>query len=264
MSRIEQHSAVSFLIYYIIWLLWKKTWIIGGEYRFIVFLIVFFGLFPDLDTIIFGIKYKKNARILSDQFQHHYTSPMHWPLLYTPFIVLFILSLIFNFYPEYFLVPVIGIYLGHFLMDTIACGDGIMWGKIPWKKKRYARFISVWAYKTDGYHGLYWDARYRQTKINKIGDIAIIISFIIILFFQLDSSIYHFQIKNPPGISGYYVAPLIYFILAGLARKNHRDPKYLKEPSNGRYNDYRIDPTYINGLNEKNHQKHLIKYSHLL
>ena len=40
--------------------------------------------------------------------------------------------------------------------------------------------------------------------------------------------------------------------------------KWLREPPEGRYSDYRIKEKYINGLSEKNRQLHLMKYTDLL
>jgi hypothetical protein len=44
-----------------------------------------------------------------------------------------------------------------------------------------------------------------------------------------------------------------------------KSPKlYLEEPPEGRYADYRISIKYINGLSEKNRNKHIKKYLDLL
>ena len=40
--------------------------------------------------------------------------------------------------------------------------------------------------------------------------------------------------------------------------------KWLREPPEGRYYDYRIKERYINGLSEENRRLHLIKYSDLI
>ena len=161
-------------------------------------------------------------------------------------------------------MPVIGIYCGHFLFDSISCGDGLMWGKIPWKRGRYARYINLMPARVDGYHGVYWEARYRKTLISKIGNVAVLLSIIIIFIFQINSIIEHFNDGNPPGISGYFLFPIIFFIIALRIGLKKPSAKALEEPPEGRYADYRVNLNYINGLSKKNQKKHLEKYSVLL
>jgi len=257
LSRTEQHCAFGFLIYYLIYILWTGTYILN---KYLIFLIVFFSIVPDLDSIYYYIKLKGKIE-LNMKFQHHYTSFMHYPLVYVPFIIAFVISLIFDFFPLYFLIPVVGIYIGHFLFDTIACGDGIMWCKNPFKKDRYARFINLCCSKTDGYHGKYWNARYQQTFICKIGNIVVIISVIIIQILEIFEA---YQKNFPNYTSAFYLGPIVFIILMFYLGIHEISPKWLEEPQEGRYADYRIDPKYINGLSEKNRKKHLEKYFHLL
>ena len=40
--------------------------------------------------------------------------------------------------------------------------------------------------------------------------------------------------------------------------------KWLKEPPEGRFADYRVNLNYINGLSEKNRKKHITKYQDML
>jgi hypothetical protein len=40
--------------------------------------------------------------------------------------------------------------------------------------------------------------------------------------------------------------------------------KWLREPPEGRYSDYRIKERYINGLSQEKRRLHLIKYSDLI
>jgi len=225
-----------------------------------VFLIAFFSMCPDLDIFYGGIK-EGGLEKLDEDFQHHYFSIAHYPIVYTPFIILFIISLIFNFYPLYFIIPVIGIYFGHFLLDTIACGDGIMWGKNPFKKDKYARFINICYSKTDGYHGFYWEARYRQTFMCKISNIAVLISAVIIQIFHIFET---FRMFPVPTYNVFYLFILIYLLVMLYFGLQKSPEEFQKEPKKGRYSDYRIDPRYINGLSEKNRRKHLEKYSALL
>ncbi len=262
MARTEHHSAYAFLIYYIIWIFWKGSFIIGEENRYIVLLIVVFGAFPDFDAVYWLIKRRGQGGISTD-FQHHLYFWTHWPISYIPLIILFIFSLIFNFFPEYFLIPVIGIY-SHFIFDSISCGDGIMWGKIPWKKNHYARYINLFPGDADGYHGLYWEVKYRKTTIYKIGILAVMLSIIIITYFLIYTIFLHYQEGNPPGFSGYYFAPLVYFCIALVMSLKKPSEDYIKEPTEGRYADYRININYINGLSPKNRQKHMEKYKRIL
>ncbi len=261
-ARTDQHAAYAFLSYYIIWLIFFAN----GEFilpRWLAFFVIICGIFPDFDAVYFIVKHRGEVKI-DNKFQHHLFYWTHWPLSYTPLVILAIISIIFNFYPEYFLMPVIGIYCGHFLFDSISCGDGIMWGKIPWKKNRYARFINLAKGNADGYHGHYWEARYKQTLIYKIGNIVVLISIILLIIFQILTSIDHFQAGNPPGISGYYIVPIIFLIWSFYLGNKKTPEKYLQEPPEGRYADYRTNPNYINGLSKKNQKRHIEKYKALL
>ncbi|MFX1402223.1 MAG: hypothetical protein ACFE8V_13365 [Promethearchaeota archaeon] len=254
MSRPEQHGAYSFLVYYLVFVIWKKIFILPS---LLTLLIIFFGIFPDFDTLYWIIKNRK-AKNSSTGYQHHFHYWTHWPLSYTPLIIALGFSIIFNLYIEYFLVPVIGIYIGHFTFDSISSGDGIMWGKIPWKKERFARYINLFRSTSDGYHGRYWDVRYRKTLICKIGYVAVIITIILICFFQI---CIFFQNLN---LDGWYLFSVI-FLFVMLIFGLKRSPKlYLEEPPEGRYADYRISSEYINGLSEKNRNKHVKKYFNLL
>lgn len=256
MSRFDQHSAFGFLIYYPIYILWTGSLIMDG---IAVFLIVVSSIIPDFDIFIEGHK-KDGLQNLDESYQHHYQSIMHYPLLYIPFFVPFILSVIFQFYPYYFLIPCLGIYLAHFLFDTIACGDGIMWTKVPWSDN-YAPFINFFSETTDGYHGLYWVARYQKTLVNKIGNAAVFISVVLIQLFQI---LYFFNRFPYMSYNIFYISSIIYLLLVLFLSKDELSREYLKEPPEGRYNDYRIDPEYINGLDEKMKEKHLKNYGHLL
>ncbi|MFO8018178.1 MAG: hypothetical protein R6U96_06045 [Promethearchaeia archaeon] len=262
MARVDHHGAFAFLIYYSIWLLFysEGTFILP---RHLVFLIVIFGVFPDFDALYYIVKQRGEGKI-NTQFQHHLMFWTHWPVSYIPLIIIFVISTFFNFYSEYFLTPMIGIYCGHLLFDSISCGDGIMWGKLPWKKDQYSPFINLCKGGTDGYHGVYWEARYRDTLICKLGNIAVIIAIFIISTFQIITIVHYLPDPNSPGISGYYLSPVIFFIIGLVHGLREIPEKYLEEPPRGRYADYRINPKYINGLNKKNRQKHIKKYKSLL
>jgi len=261
MARTEAHAAYGFLTYYLIYIIWMGTFLMP---RYLTFLACFFGIFPDLDAVYWVIKKRdkgfEGKQSIDTEFQHHLYFWTHWPISYSPLILIFIISLIFNFYPEYFLVPVISIYCGHLIPDSISCGDGLMWGKIPWKKDRYARYINLWSNKTDGYHGIWWEARYRQTIWFKIGSIAVIASIIIILMLYINEIL---QVLPGLAISGYYILPLLFLSGALIIGFKKIPEDNLKEPPEGRYADYRVNLKYINGLREKNRKKHIEKYSEL-
>ncbi len=246
--RIEHHCAYAFYFYFLIYALWKGTIIPG----FAVLLVIFSGMFPDLDIIYWYFKTKRGK--MGTKFQHHLYFWTHWPLSYIPLIFCFIISLVFNFYPEYFLAPVIGIYFGHLFYDSIATGDGIMWGKMPWKKKRYARYVNLFASRTDGYHGLFWTARYRKTISFKIGHLAALGCIIVIFYFQIVST----------KIDIFYILSIIFFLINILIGLKKIPSEYYNEPPEGRYADYRKNQTYINGLSEKNRRKHYKKYSEII
>ncbi len=259
MSRIDQHSAFGFLMYYLIYILWTGSLLIEPE---LVGLIALFSMVPDLDVFyVFRI-----LDIADPNFQHHFRSKMHNPLNYTFFIAIFIGALIFRFYPLYFLAAMLGVY-SHFFFDSFASGDGIMWGKNPFKKNHYGRFVNLFSTRTDGFHGFYWYVRYHETVICKFGNACVLISAIIVQTLEIYSATYF--VFNLIG-NILYILVVVYFILGLiLGSKKHylltsKLEELLKEPPNGRYQDYRINPNYINGLSEKNRKKHLKKYSHLL
>jgi len=261
MSRFDQHSAYSFLTFFIIHFLWTGSFFMS---QYLVLLSVIFGMFPDLDGFYFIIKHRgdgiRAVDKIDENFQHHYFSPVHNPLNYFPFVIVFIFALIFNFYPLYFLTPVVGIYC-HFFIDTFASGDGIMWGKNPFKKEHYGRFFNFFSKKTDGYHGYYWDARYRKTYLCKIGNICVLASAIILQIMQIYSTIFVHYLYSDNLL---YSIAIVYLIMILLLGTKAHPEEWLDEPPKGRYHDHRIDPKYINGLSERNRKKHLEKYPFLL
>jgi len=256
MSRIDQHAIFGFWIYMPFYFLLTGTFDMD---RLSWSLILFFSIFPDLDSLYFVFKSRGNFH-LDETFQHHYKSITHYPLFFTPLIILFIVSLILNFYPAYFLAPVIGLYGGHFLFDSISCGDGIMWGKNPFTRKQYGRFINVDCQRTDGYHGKYWYARYRKTLVNRFGNLLLIGTMIL---YSLDRPSYNYNYNF--NFQWYHIiGPIIFTSIFILIIRDAYSKKWKLEPPNGRYSDYRKDTKYINGLNEKNRIVHLKKYSFLL
>lgn len=258
MSRLEHHSAFGILFYYLIYIIWTRSLIVPSYY---FNAIVYFSLLPDFDAIYYFFKSKGRLK-LTMEYQHHLNSLTHFPLIFTPVIILFVVSVIINFYPLYFLISVVGIYCGHFIIDTIASGDGIMWRKNPFRRKKYARFINKYCDKTDGYHGRYWDARYRQTKMAKIGNYAVISVLIIIIFHILNLYLSTTSSSRYPR-SSLFSLILFFLIFLYFGLRNPKE-KWLKEPPEGRYADYRVNMNYINGLSEKNKKKHMKEHQGLL
>ncbi|MFO8018660.1 MAG: hypothetical protein R6U96_08495 [Promethearchaeia archaeon] len=135
-----------------------------------------------------------------------------------------------------------------------------MWTKIPWKDE-YVPFVNLFCEETDGYHGLYWVARYQESMFNILGDAAVIISARIIQILQILYSLNGFSSVT---LNPFYIASVVYLLLMLLLSKDELSEKFLKDPPEGRYNDYRVDPKYINALNEADKRRHLEKYGDLL
>jgi len=227
------HAVASWFVYNILYWLFFHTY----PSSFGCFLAFFFGTFPDLDGIYFSIKNKKATR--GTEFQHHLNSWFHWPIYWIPLIILFILSLIFKFYPEYFITPMLGIYL-HMVLDSIACGDGMMWGH-GFRKKNFSRYINLCSSKTDGYHGNYWGAKYRQTIFYKIENIlAMVLIFISIYYMWIQHRFIFLHFLN--------ILFTIFYIITTIISTGG---KYQLEPPEGRYADYRKNPEYLEWMKQK-------------
>ena len=113
------HASSAFLVYNLIYWIWFHT----NPPGIACFFIVIMGIFPDFDGVIW--KFKNHGNKMEMNFQHHLNSWFHWPIRWTFLIIIFIISAIFNYYPQYFLIPMLGIYV-HFIGDSISCGDGMM------------------------------------------------------------------------------------------------------------------------------------------
>lgn len=226
--NITAHAVYAFLPYNLIYWLVYNTYPLAG----MCVLVILFGCLPDFDYFYWKIKQKSKLSTASMEFQHHLMFPTHWPLTYFPLIIVFIVAWIFNYFPEWFFIPVIGVY-SHMIFDSISCGDGLMWGKIPWKKGQYGRFINLLSKKTDGYHGKFWEARYKQTIFFKMETIAALISIIICLIYIL------------LGGSLWYLFVIFTFSVMVYIGFKKPSPEYYEEPEQGRYADYRKNPDYI-------------------
>jgi hypothetical protein len=235
------HGSFAFWVYIIVHLIvWQNI-----PPNACLFLIVIFGSLPDFDGLYWTIK--KRQIQADNNFQHHLYFWSHWPISYIPLILIAGLSIIFNFYPSYFIIPAFGVYT-HLICDSACCGDGMMWKK-TWRKDQFAPFINMFSKKTDGYHGGYWAVRWRRTTMFKLANLSAIGVIVFITVLMVSSR-----------FSGWLFMMCLYFtgiIVAGLIPSA---PKFLEEPPGGRYDDYRKHPLYLvwmekNGytFNNKNH-----------
>ena len=237
------HGANAFWLYYIIYfMVWGSNPIPPS----FMFWIVLFGNVPDLDGIYWAFKNKKFTA--DNNFQHHLYFASHWPITYFPLIIISILSMIFNFYPEFFLIPLIGVYT-HLLSDSACCGDGMMWKKNPWNDKQFAPFINYFSSKTDGYHGSYWSVRWRKTLMYKIS----ILNGILIILFQI-----YYMINIEFSIQSFWNILLIVALSGSMVigALNMGD-KFKEEPPNGRYNDYRKNKDYLKWMEKNGYELNL-------
>ena len=239
---ITAHSINALGSYLLIYYLWFHSL----APSFYWFFIILFGYLPDFDGIYW--LFKGNAYDTS--FQHHLYFPSHWPISYLPLWLIFIIAWGFQYYPGFFLIIPLGIYV-HLICDSIAGGDGIMWGK-TWKKDQYARYINLGSQKTDGYHGNYWGTRFVHTWAYRISRIEVLIFIILLILDEI--------------IGGFDVNILIILIFfAGLLSLDLKPVpnKFMQEPQEGRYADYRKHPGYLAWMQRNNYSfddnMHLIK-----
>jgi LexA-binding, inner membrane-associated putative hydrolase len=132
---------------------------------------VIFGLLPDVDVVIIIIALIKGDKSKIDglDFKHH-AYPTHFPLLYSPLIVIMII------FPNiYTFTMVTALYL-HLFTDSFYTSDGIKW-LYPFQNK-YFCFLSE---KTKGKHGILWENEYKGTAMYKLEFILLIIAGSIVL-----------------------------------------------------------------------------------
>ncbi|MHA1792449.1 MAG: hypothetical protein ACTSVI_07375 [Promethearchaeota archaeon] len=227
------HAAYSFLIYLFTSIIFFGAIPSGGN----IFLSVVFGLFPDVDGIFWKVKKGKSA--LENEFQHHLYYPTHWPITYTPLVIITVISWISGCCFSIFFVITMAVY-SHLLFDSISCGDGMNWGA-PWGR----RFINLFSSRTDGYHGNYWLVRYRKTIFFKLENVLAIFSDVILM-------ILIFIIKVNPTWCVLSIFILISLQVTGFLPV---DDKYNEEPPGGRYNDYRKLPGYKEKLSRKKREQ---------
>jgi hypothetical protein len=225
------HGAKAFIVYHLLfYLIWHAL-----PLPIYSILIIIFGNLPDFDSIYWHFKGGK----YDNNFQHHLYFWSHWPIAYLPVVIFTLIAFFTNTIFDFMFVASIGIYM-HLIADTACCGDGMMWGKVPWRKDQFAVFYNFFSSKTDGYHGIYWTVRWRTTimfQIARMEGIGIII-FLIWL-----------QVIN--GFQFEYLLVIGFFILNLLGGFKSMDAQYLQEPPNGRYDDYRKHHLYLAWM-EKN------------
>jgi hypothetical protein len=221
---ITGHSVNALLIYTFVYFLgWHNF-----PPNYYPFLVLLFGYLPDFD----GIYWRLTDHHFDTSFQHHLYLKTHYPITYLPLVVLFLVTIIFNFHPDLFLIFALGPYV-HLACDSIGGGDGIMWGK-TWNKDQFARYFNFGATLPDGYHGKCWKARWHQTNAYKITRVvAFCIIFVII------------GVLIGYGFNLSYFLVILYFIITLSIDFIPIDPKFLAEPPEGRYSDYRKHPGYL-------------------
>lgn len=220
-------SWVGILLY---WLFWQSF-----PTPMTLILIFIAGNIPDFDGIYWKLKGGKHDQ----NFQHHLYFWSHWPISYSPLLVVLLLSVIFDFAVGWVVIILSGI-LTHFVCDSMSCGDGMMWGKKPWKSNEFAPYINLISTKTDGYHGNYWTYRFRQTNLFKIVNIEAIILIGIIIYVMFFS--------NAPIIRWTYLIPIFAICILMGINFIPMDKKFREEPSEGRYADYRKLPAYLDWM----------------
>jgi len=132
---------------------------------------VIFGLLPDVDVVIIIIALIKGDKSKIDglDFKHH-SYPTHFPLLYSPLIVITII------FPNiYTLTMVTALYL-HLFADSFYTSDGIKW-LYPFKNK----FFAFQSEKTRGKHGILWEKEYKNTPLYHLEFVFLFIAGLFVL-----------------------------------------------------------------------------------
>lgn len=240
------HGAKAFIIYHLLYyMIWQTL-----PFPIYSLLILLFGNLPDFDSIYWHLKGGK----YDNHFQHHLYFWSHWPMAYLPLLILTIITFFTNLLFDFMFVMVIGIYM-HLVGDTACCGDGMMWGKIPWKKDQFAVFFNFFSSKTDGYHGAYWTARWKTTAMFQIARIEAVGIIIFLIWIQIING---FQVA--------YLIGILFFIINIIIGFKSTNPQFLSEPPNGRYDDYRKNAAYCAWMEKNgyifNEKMHAVRKSH--
>ncbi|MEX2725893.1 MAG: metal-dependent hydrolase [Candidatus Sigynarchaeum springense] len=220
------HASYSFLIFSAVSFFLLGTVPGGGA----SVLAILAGMLPDIDGLFWKLSHlgKKSGM----EFQHHLMYPTHWPVFYLPLVAISIIAWLAGFYPMHFLAITLGVY-SHLVFDSISCGDGMNWGA-PWGR----RFINLFSSKTDGYHGLYWAARFRTTIFFKIQMVAAAIAAGLLAWF---ASMYISDVFL-------YVAGIAVLVVVAIMDLLPVPKEFKQEPPEGRYYDYRLKPGYYERL----------------
>ncbi|PIN81152.1 hypothetical protein COV13_02150 [Candidatus Woesearchaeota archaeon CG10_big_fil_rev_8_21_14_0_10_32_9] len=146
--------------------------IVGGnipiEY---VIVFVFFSVLPDFDYLLDLIR-QKTKRKKYEVPGHHHSWPSHWPIVYSPLILVAAIT-----QDAFFILAAIAVFI-HLAMDMFFCNEGVMFF-YPFSKKWYNFF----AENTKGKEGLDWNKAYNKLVIHKFDWIATI--FVLIHFFVI-------------------------------------------------------------------------------
>ncbi|MHA1129452.1 MAG: metal-dependent hydrolase [Candidatus Helarchaeota archaeon] len=119
---------------------------------------IVFGLLPDFDVFLVLPELIRRDRsvVKGTKFRHH-EFPSHYPLLYSPFILLVI------FLPSIITFTMITALYLHLIGDSFCSSNGVQW-LAPFSH-RYTNFLSS---KTQDKHGGYWAQAYQTTIFYKL------------------------------------------------------------------------------------------------
>lgn len=143
------------------------AWIIGWHIPFAYnILFIFFSIIPDLDYILDFFRQKIKRKKYEIPGNHH-SWASHWPIVYTPLIMLAIIT-----GETFFILAAVAVYM-HLIMDMFFCNEGVMFF-YPFSKKWYNFFSK----NTSGKQGLDWNKAYNKLLIHKFDKIALVLMII--------------------------------------------------------------------------------------
>lgn len=162
------HICVSYLIYHLICFLF-----LAPPTIFQTIIMIIFGVLPDFDQLYLPIYFRFKKDIPPEKKTQHHSFAGHYPLIYAPIAISFLLPFAFpSWFPFHFIFAINLALLIHFILDTICVSDGIRWF---WPKScRQVRFLTPQNLRDQ--HGLYYMKEYRKTYIFKIEIILLILS----------------------------------------------------------------------------------------
>ncbi len=171
-----------------------------------IVLAIIFALLPDIDVfllIIDQLRGKKSEKFGVD-FKHH-EYPTHFPIIYSPLIVLVIII------PNIYTVTIITAVYLHLFADSFYTSDGVKW-LWPFNSK----FYGLKNEKTLGKHGIFWQHEYNKTFSYKLEFVFLVLTCIIMWM----NHIFYYQ---TPMWSIVLLGTLIlcFFIVAFFVEKRH-------------------------------------------